>query len=349
MPATNIHIGIIGAGNNTRTMHIPKLQAIDGVKIMTVCNRSIESSTKVADEFSIPRIARNWREIIDDPGIDAVVIGTWPYLHHPITCAALQAGKHVLCEARMAMNAREAHEMLRFSRQNPHLICQVVPAPFTFPVDITLKHLMNEDFCGELYAINLRFNSNQFVNEFDPLSWRLDRAYSGYNTMMLGILYESLSRWVGHATAVMAMGKVSIPLRYNPENKQREAVHIPDHLNVLAEMACGAQAHFQFSSVTGLIKPTQEIWLFGRKGTIHVDLEQKLVYVGDLNNNYLGEFTHNSEEVSTWRVEEEFINAIRGKEKIRLTTFEEGVCYMEFTEAVTRSMATGRKVSLPLL
>jgi predicted dehydrogenase len=50
----------------------------------------------------------------------------------------------------------------------------------------------------------------------------------------------------------------------------------------------------------------------------------------------------------TWRVEEEFVNAIRGKEKVVLTSFEDGVRYMEFTEAVTRSAQTRQAVSLPL-
>ena len=50
----------------------------------------------------------------------------------------------------------------------------------------------------------------------------------------------------------------------------------------------------------------------------------------------------------SWRVEEEFVNAIRGLEPVQLTTFEDGVAYMEFTEAVTRSARTGRAVHLPL-
>jgi predicted dehydrogenase len=49
-----------------------------------------------------------------------------------------------------------------------------------------------------------------------------------------------------------------------------------------------------------------------------------------------------------WRVEEEFVNAIRGQEKITHTSFDDGVKYMEFTEAVTRSAQTGQAVSLPL-
>ncbi|MDE2859988.1 MAG: hypothetical protein OXL35_00645 [Chloroflexota bacterium] len=54
------------------------------------------------------------------------------------------------------------------------------------------------------------------------------------------------------------------------------------------------------------------------------------------------------EKQQSWRVEEEFVNAIRGLEPVRLTTFEDGVAYMEFTEAVARSARTGRAVHLPL-
>jgi predicted dehydrogenase len=54
------------------------------------------------------------------------------------------------------------------------------------------------------------------------------------------------------------------------------------------------------------------------------------------------------EEHGRWRVEEEFINAIRGREKVTRTRFEDGVRYMEFTEAVIRSAQSGQAVNLPL-
>ena len=57
-------------------------------------------------------------------------------------------------------------------------------------------------------------------------------------------------RWVGDATKVMAMGKVVTKLRKDTAGRPR-GVSIPDHLDVLAEMACGAQAHFVVSSVAG--------------------------------------------------------------------------------------------------
>ena len=73
-----VRIGIIGAGGNTRTRHIPGFQAIPGVEVVAVCNRTKASGEKVAREFAIPRVAESWKEIVDAPDIDAICIGTWP-------------------------------------------------------------------------------------------------------------------------------------------------------------------------------------------------------------------------------------------------------------------------------
>ena len=105
MNSQTIKVGVVGAGNNTRVRHIPGLQAIDGVEIVSVCNRSRESSQRVADAFHIPKVYDDWRELVAASDTNAIVIGTWPYMHCEVTCAALEAGKHVMCEARMARNA----------------------------------------------------------------------------------------------------------------------------------------------------------------------------------------------------------------------------------------------------
>jgi predicted dehydrogenase len=117
-----IRIGIVGAGANTIAEHIPGLQAIGGCRIVSVCNRSRESSQRVAAQFGIPTIYDSWQELVVTPDTDAIVIGTWPYLHCRATLAALGAGKHVLCEARMAMNAQEACAMRDAARARPHLV-----------------------------------------------------------------------------------------------------------------------------------------------------------------------------------------------------------------------------------
>src|SRR3954470_12612371 len=116
MTAHPLRVGLVGAGGNTRTRHVPGLRAVAGVEMVAVCNRRPESSAAAAREFGIPRTFDRWQDLVADPGVDAVVVGTWPYLHCPVTLAALAAGKHVLTEARMAMNAAKAHRMAAEAR-----------------------------------------------------------------------------------------------------------------------------------------------------------------------------------------------------------------------------------------
>lgn len=336
-----IRVGIVGAGANTVAQHIPNLQAIEGVEIVSVCNRTRESSERVARQFGIPKVYENWRQLVEAQDTNAIVIGTWPYLHCPVTLAALEANKHVMTEARMAMNVREARQMLEAARARPHLATQVVPSPFTLKVDPTIKRLIAEGYLGEILAIEVRAGGT-FIDRESPLHWRQDFDLSGFNTMTLGIWYEAVLRWVGEAKRVTAMGKTFVPMRRDAEGRLR-AVRIPDHLEVVAEMVCGAVAHFQISAVTGLAGGA-EVWLFGSEGTLR--FADGRLYGGRHGDTSLSEIPIPPEEEGRWRVEEEFVNAIRGKEKIRLTTFEDGVKYMEYTEAVIRSMAEGRAIPI---
>ena len=82
---TDIRVGIVGAGANTTDKHIPLLQEIDGVEILGVGNRSEASSAAVARHFGIPRTYDHWEQAVADPDTNAIVIGTWPYLHCPVT------------------------------------------------------------------------------------------------------------------------------------------------------------------------------------------------------------------------------------------------------------------------
>lgn len=346
MTDTPIRIGMVGAGANTKLRHIPGFRAMPNVEIISVANRSRASGQRIADESNIPTVYDDWRSLVDAPDTNAIFIGTWPYLHAPITLAALAAGKHVLTEARMAMNATEARQMLAASRANPHLVTQIVPSPFTFKVDRTVQDLLGNGYLGDLLSVDLRATMPGFVEKDGPLQWRHDRALSGYNIMTMGIWYEALIRWVGYTTKVSAMTRVVAKQRRDADGALKP-VSIPDHVDVLAELAMGGQAHMAFSAVTGL-GASGDIWLFGSEGTLHWNQASQTLRGGRRGDKELAALDIPAEKQGGWRVEEEFIRAIRGEEKVTTTTFEDGVHYMEFTEAVTRSAQEGRAISLPL-
>ncbi len=347
MANENVRIGIIGAGYIARQRHLPGFQAIEGASVIGVCNRSRQSSEAAAAEFEIPRVYDDWMEMVRDEDLNAICIGTWPYMHKTMVLAALENGKHVLTEARMAMNAQEAHEMLDASRRHPDLVTQIVPSPVTLKVDRAIQDLVADGYLGDVLAIDLQSFQSNFVDSDSPLHWRQDVEVSGFNTLNSGIWYEALMRWVGPASKVTAMAKVNVNQRRDGNGLLR-SVSVPDHLDILCEMACGAHARLSFSAVTGL-SPGTEVWLYGSDGTLRLEGGSLALYGGRRGEEQLSEISIPQEKLGDWRVERDFIDAIRGENKVTLTPFEEGVRYMEFTEAVVRSYMTGQAISLPLV
>ena len=124
---------------------------------------------------------------------------------------------------------------------------------------------------------------------------------------------------------------------------------MPDHVEILCEMFSGPTLHIRFSDVLGHA-PANAVYIFGTEGTLKIDGSDQSspkLLGGQKSDNGLSEIKIVPELQGDWRVEEEFINAIRGKEEITHTNFQDGVRYMEFTEGVTRSSQTGEKILLP--
>ena len=344
MSDKTIRVGFVGAGANTRKHHLPKLKAQPGVELVAVANRSKESGERVAREFGIGRVHADWQEIVEAPDIDAVCIGTWPYMHSVMSIAALERGKHVLCEARMAMNAGEGRRMLEASRKAPHLDR---PARARAPhprgghdhPDPARRGLRRRGARGRAAGLGGRF-----VEPDAPLTWRQDIGLSGHNILNMGIWYEAMMRWLGPAQRVTAMTKIAVPRRKDGTGAPHD-VRVPDHVDILAQFRGGAVGHLRFSSVTGL-SPASEAWIFGSEGTLRLEADALRLTGGRRGEAALREIPVPPKTRIGWRVEEEFVNAIRGREKIARTSFEDGVRYMEFTDAVTRSATTGQTVDV---
>lgn len=337
-----IRIGVIGAGTNTKLKHIPGFQSIDGVTVDVICNRSEASSRKAADEFGVGRIANNWQEVIEDESIDAICIGTWPYLHAPITIAALNVGKHVLTEARMAMNAREGAEMLAASQAHPNLIAQIVPSPFTLKWDATIIDILNSGELGRLLEISVIKTLPMNANPGDPMNWRQNIEYSGNNTLMLGIYYEVVQRWLKREPQrVWAHGSIFSHQRSNPETDASQEVRIPETITYIADYEDGLQ-------LTGLMSGVERgsgrdsYAICGDQGTLRLDLTSGQLFK-TLNGEPETVVEPTADKVADWNVEADFTRSIREKAPVTLTSFEDGLNYMRFTDATRTSFDSGGK------
>jgi predicted dehydrogenase len=340
-----VRVGIIGAGTNVRAVQIPGFNAVPDCEVVAVANRSLASSQRVADEFNIPKAYANWEQLLADDEIDAVLIGTWPYMHRELTIGSLESGKHVLCQARMANDATEAREMLAASRRYPHLVAQLVPTSTSYVIDNLLKRLLVDNYVGEVLSVEVQRVGRNFADYDGELDWRHNREFSGLNVMNLGSTYESMMRWFGPGNQVTAQTKIHVDRRRD-QNGNAVPVALPDHVEAVYQLQNGAQVHMRFSETTGLSAGNQT-WIHGSEGTIHVD-NGLGVLGGRRGDSLLSPIANPQSEQAYYRVEQEFINAIRGIEPVTMNTFEIGVQYMDFTEAVHRSAESGRTVTLPL-
>ena len=341
-----LRIGIVGAGENTRLRHIPGLQKISGVKISGVVNRTAESSQRVAQEFGIPKTYDSWKQLVDDPDIDAVVIGTWPNLHCDVTCAALEAGKHVLTEARMARNVTEANKMLAASKAHPELVAQIVPSPYGLSFLGPIRQMIDDGWFGDLREMVVIGADASAWDYSAKIHWRLDAELSGLNALTLGILHETASRWVPATTRVFAQAKTFEPARPGREPGVYEPIHVPDSIQIVTELEGGARGMYHISG-TILHGPGQQLHLYGSHGTVKIHFTPtERAWIGRHGDAELREYKPNADRLGRWQVEEDFVASIRDGQPVRLTDFATGLQYMKFTEAVATSAAKAEPVTL---
>src|SRR5947207_5657582 len=250
MSRTNNHklrIGIVGAGAIVRDRHLPGLKKHSEVEIVAVSNSTYESAEKFCQE-NAPHATpmANWADLLALPDLDIVWIGTPPYMHSAVTISALEAGKHVFCQARMANDLAEAKEMLATSKRFPELVTMLCPPPFGLRGDLLVKKLLAENYLGRPHHIRLQCFTGAYLNADAPAHWRQRIEISGLNVLAMGIYVEVLQRWFGNITGVFAHGKILYGSR------QGYDVMVPDLLTILCTFESGAEGVLEFSGIDAL-------------------------------------------------------------------------------------------------
>jgi predicted dehydrogenase len=338
---SKLKIGIVGAGTVVKTRHLPALRKIPDVEVVAICNSSYESSEKCCTEY-VPEATPygNWAELVSHPDIDIVWIGTPPYLHSTVALSALEAGKHVFTQARMAMNLSEAEEMFAAAQRNPHLVTMVCPPPHGLRGSLFMQKLLAEDFLGHPHHLRLQSLSGAYINPDAPPHWRQRDELSGVNVLTLGIYAEVVQRWFGPITHVFAHQKTINPVRYGYE------IRIPDMVTVLCKFESGMEGVMEFSGVA-LFETSDRLQVFGNQGMLSYDFSTDRIIGGRLEEKDASEIDIPPELEQRWRVEEDFIAAVRSPASIQpQPSFAVGVQYMRVVQAVADSVALGSEVQI---
>ncbi|WP_436934677.1 Gfo/Idh/MocA family protein [Halovenus marina] len=340
-----VRIGVIGAGSIFEDRHFPALAEMDGVEVVAIANRTVESARASSERFDLgAEPLDSPEELIARADVDAVMVGTWPYKHHEYALAALDAGKHAFVQARMARSLAEAKEMYARSEETD-LVTQICPSPLGMHGDKKVQRLIDDGFLGDLRFVRANVTSGRRADPDDPIHWRDVERYQGINALAVGILVERLHRWVGQAQSVSARTQTHITERPSEDGSGTVSVDLPDLVSIHCSLRDGAVGSFDFSTVTPHAS-ANVIELYGSDGTIRYNLDDDTLYTGTADGD-LSQEAISPDEAVEWTVEEDFVDAIRHGGSPR-TTFAEGVQYMEFSEAVFRSAETGSEIHLPL-
>ena len=336
---TPLRLGIVGAGGIARAEHLPRFRAIDGVELAGVVNRSPDSTRRVAAEEGIPRTFASWQELVADDAIDAVLVATWPDQHAAVTIAALEAGKHVLTEARMAATLADAQAMLAAANAHPDRVAMVVPASFSLWADRTIRRLVDERAVGRIRHLRVLWDGSGSIAPSEH--WRWLRRFSGVNVMALGILVEATARWLGPAVAVQATGGIVRPRKPGPDGDID--TDVLDHLVVAARYPADVTASIEMSVVS--VSGGTRIALAGDDGQIEVDLAGEALTLVR-REGAREPVTIDPADRLGWTAEIDFVRSIRERAPVELTDFATGVDYMAFVDAVDRSVRTGARIDL---
>ena len=336
-----LRIGIVGAGNIVRTRHLPGLKKPPDVEIVAVSNSAFESSEKFCSENAPGATPiKDWAELVALPDIDIVWIGTPPYMHSAVTISALEAGKHVFCQARMSMDLAEAEEMLAASKRYPELVTMLCPPPYGLRGDLMVKKILAENYIGRPHHVRLQSFTSNYLDPSAPAHWRQKIEISGLNTLTLGIYVEVLHRWLGDITGVFARGKIL--------NAERRGYHVivPDMLNVLCTFENGAEGVLEFSGVHAGA-PNDRLRIFGDRGALLYDFTNERVRSVKYGGREMEDVDVPKDLVTDWNVENDFIAAVKSKGRIRpRPSFEDGVRYMRVVQAVADSRARNEWIDI---
>jgi len=331
-----ITIGIIGAGGIVSQRHLPELLKIPQVEVKIVCNKHLPSAQAVANKFSISEYSNNWSEVVKRSDLDIIWIGATPQLHAPIAIEALNNEKHVFCQARMADSFSGARAMLKCANEHPNLVNMICPPPNAMKYGLFLSDLLGKRVIGDLHHFHLHSLISSWSNPKELAHWRQKTEVSGINILSVGIYAEVLEKFFGEPESLVAQGRVCFKVRSGYE------VKIPDYLQVLTRWNSGLDGSLSWSGVA-LHGGDDYLKIFGSLGTILYNFAQDKIYLGMLGDNDLNELDVPDEFKRDWRVEADFIDAVRQRKKVE-PSFATGLKYMRFVEAVNISLKNGGRV-----
>jgi predicted dehydrogenase len=249
MEQRKIRVGMIGAGRIASLVHVPSFKLCsDRCEVLGAASQVETKAAAFAAQWEIPRVYPNWRVLLGDPQIDAVVICLPSGLTATVAHAAIAAGKHVLCEKPLALSFTEARELQIAAERSGRV--HMVAFTFRFvPALRFLKRLLTEGHFGEIRHWRLSHITDLMLDPDVPAAWRNDRTQAGAGVLVdMGSHGIDSARYlVGDIVAVSGASRLYVRERRSASGGAPVTVDADDACTFTAEFAGGAIGTFDIS------------------------------------------------------------------------------------------------------
>lgn len=263
-----IRVGVIGTGL-AGSLHLAALLAQPALfRPVAVCARRPERAAAVALEARLPAHTADYRALCRDPDVEAVIVAAPPHLHHQMAIAALEEGKHVLCEKPMARNLAEARDMVRIAERVGTAAMVNFQHRF-LPERRRIKQLLDEGWLGEPQAATIVVHHASLNDPLGrPWNWLMEQDKAGGMLGASGVHYlDALRWWFGEVKAVAGAVATRVGQRRLADGGGMGKVDADDNFAVLLRFAGGALGTIHLTATAG-VDNAEEIVLSGSRGTL---------------------------------------------------------------------------------
>ena len=279
---SDIRVGFIGSGF-ARRVQLPALAHVAGITPVAVASAHRANAEAVAREFKLPLVFDDGTELARSPDVDLVIVSSTPDSHARYAIAALEAGKHVLCEKPMALDAFEAAQMVAASEQHPDSIAWIDHELRFEPNRRRARELIRSNALGELRHIELSLKpylrgDGRPQTSDAPWSWWFDASRGGGILGAVGSHLIDLCRfWSGSEIRYVAGLAETFVTQRTDQGGQQRAVTADDFASCVLQTATGVVGTITLSTVASH-GPGHLGQVTGSEGTLLLSGETKLEF-----------------------------------------------------------------------
>ena len=251
--SSTVRWGILGAARIASEKVIPAIQKGQTGIVQAIASRSTDKARALALRFAIPRAYGSYDELLADPEIDAVYNPLPNHLHVPWSLRALAAGKHVLCEKPIALDAAQAGELITARERSGRLVMEAVMVRL-HPRWLGAREIVRSGRIGELRSMTGFFS---YFND-SPENVRHQPGMGGGGLLDIGFYPVTMSRFIFAAEPRRVMGLLDIDARFGVDRLASAILEFP-------------AGHAVFTCSTQLA-PHQSLDILGTRGRIAMEI-----------------------------------------------------------------------------